>query len=52
MDPYGCEKEMRDIEKHVDKFYIRIINKHKRTKREREDKISKGDMGKRTHGRR
>ena len=37
MDPYGCEKEMKDVEKRVDKFHTKIIDKHRRAKRERED---------------
>ncbi|CAA7056246.1 unnamed protein product [Microthlaspi erraticum] len=34
VDPYGCEKEMRDVEKRVDMFHTKIIEEHKRAKRE------------------
>ncbi|WZZ19674.1 hypothetical protein YC2023_112763 [Brassica napus] len=37
VDPYGCEKEMKDVEKRVDKFHTKIIDEHRRAKRERED---------------
>ncbi|CAF2117039.1 unnamed protein product [Brassica oleracea var. botrytis] len=37
VDPYGCEKEMKDVEKRVDKFHTKITEEHRRTKRERED---------------
>nr|VDD41307.1 unnamed protein product [Brassica oleracea] len=37
VDPYGCEKEMRDVEKRVDKFHTKIIEEHRRAKRKKED---------------
>ncbi|EFH68335.1 CYP703A2 [Arabidopsis lyrata subsp. lyrata] len=37
VDPSGCEKEMRDVEKRVDNFHTKIIDEHKRAKHEKED---------------
>ena len=41
VDPYGCEKRMREVEKRVDDFHIRIIEEHRRA-RERKTKESAG----------
>lgn len=38
VDPHGCEKKMREVEKRVDDFHTKIIQEHRR---ERKDK--KGD---------
>lgn len=32
IDPYGCEKKMREVEKRVDDFHIKIIEEHRRAK--------------------
>ncbi|KAL9234553.1 hypothetical protein vseg_009412 [Gypsophila vaccaria] len=32
VDPYGCEKRMREVEKRVDEFHSRIIDEHRRVK--------------------
>jgi cytochrome P450 len=41
VDPYGCEKRMREVEKRVDDFHVRIIEEHRRA-RERKTKESAG----------
>ncbi|KAJ8444701.1 hypothetical protein Cgig2_030375 [Carnegiea gigantea] len=45
VDPYGCEKKMRQVEKRVDDFHERIIEEHKKAK-ERRDKMGEeeGEM--------
>ncbi|XP_047335464.1 cytochrome P450 703A2 [Impatiens glandulifera] len=43
IDPYGCEKKMREIEKRVDDFHSRIIEEHRKGKREM-DVNGEGDM--------
>ncbi|XP_021893078.1 cytochrome P450 703A2 [Carica papaya] len=42
VDPYGCEKKMREVEKRVDNFHSRIIQEH-RKERERKRKENAGD---------
>jgi len=42
VDPYGCEKRMREVEKRVDDFHVKIIEEHKRA-RERKRKESIDD---------
>ncbi|KAL5571438.1 hypothetical protein UlMin_021035 [Ulmus minor] len=32
VDPFGCEKKMREVEKRVDDFHIMIIEEHKKRK--------------------
>ncbi|KAG5579350.1 hypothetical protein H5410_049977 [Solanum commersonii] len=32
IDPYGCEKKMRDVEKRIDDFHMRIIEEHRKKK--------------------
>lgn len=32
IDPYGCEKKMRDVEKRIDDFHRRIIEEHRKKK--------------------
>ncbi|KAH7519474.1 hypothetical protein FEM48_Zijuj08G0040200 [Ziziphus jujuba var. spinosa] len=32
VDPYGCEKKMRQVEKRVDDFHMKIIEEHRRKK--------------------
>ncbi|KAE8723271.1 CYP703A2 protein [Hibiscus syriacus] len=34
VDPHGCEKRMREVEKRVDDFHERIIEEHRRAKKE------------------
>lgn len=43
VDPYGCEKKMRDVEKRVDDFHTRIIEEHRRAK-ERKRMEGAGDQ--------
>ncbi|KAL8115088.1 hypothetical protein AgCh_021787 [Apium graveolens] len=43
VDPYGCEKKMREVEKRVDNFHTRIIEEH-RLKKQIEGQIDDGDM--------
>lgn len=33
VDPYGCEKKMREVEKRVDDFHTKIIEEHRRVKK-------------------
>lgn len=40
VDPQGCEKKMREVEKRVDEFHSKIIEEHRRAARER--MLSKG----------
>ncbi|XP_050377306.1 cytochrome P450 703A2 [Argentina anserina] len=32
VDPYGCEKKMREVEKRVDDFHSKILEEHRRAK--------------------
>ncbi|PON97293.1 Cytochrome P450, E-class, group I [Trema orientale] len=32
VDPYGCEKKMREVEKRVDDFHVKIIEEHRKRK--------------------
>ncbi|KAJ8900522.1 hypothetical protein K2173_025299 [Erythroxylum novogranatense] len=32
IDPYGCEKKMREVEKRVDDFHTKIIQEHRRAR--------------------
>lgn len=43
IDPYGCEKKMREIEKKVDDFHANIIEEHK-IKRQEQGASDEGDM--------
>lgn len=43
VDPYGCEKKMREVEKRVDNFHMKIIEEHRKRK-ESEGKRDDGDM--------
>ncbi|KAM7508561.1 hypothetical protein LguiA_019014 [Lonicera macranthoides] len=43
VDPYGCEKKMREVEKRVDDFHMKIIEEHR--KRKESGKVEdEGDM--------
>lgn len=45
VDPYGCEKKMREVEKRVDDFHIKIIEEHRKRKaREGKRKKNIGDV--------
>ena len=44
VDPYGCEKKMREVEKRVDNFHTKIIAEHRRA-RERKRKEKDQDDG-------
>ncbi|GFY90205.1 cytochrome P450, family 703, subfamily A, polypeptide 2 [Actinidia rufa] len=39
VDPYGCEKKMRDVEKRVDDFHTTIIEEHRRVGRGKKKEI-------------
>ncbi|CAI9292080.1 unnamed protein product [Lactuca saligna] len=43
VDPYGCEKKMREVEKRVDDFHMNIIEEHRQRKKNGEQK-DKGYM--------
>ncbi|XP_010556597.1 PREDICTED: cytochrome P450 703A2 [Tarenaya hassleriana] len=38
VDPYGCEKSMREVEKRVDDFHTKIIEEHRRARLENHNK--------------
>ncbi|KAJ0910809.1 putative cytochrome P450 [Helianthus annuus] len=38
IDPYGCEKKMREVEKRVDDFHMKIIEEHRQRKKNGEQK--------------
>ncbi|KAK4593991.1 hypothetical protein RGQ29_017887 [Quercus rubra] len=44
VDPYGCEKKMREVEKRVDNFHTKIIAEHRKA-RERKRKEKGEDDG-------
>ncbi|CAH9095362.1 unnamed protein product, partial [Cuscuta europaea] len=33
IDPYGCEKKMRELERRIDAFHIKILQEHRKNKR-------------------
>ncbi|MCD7463551.1 hypothetical protein HAX54_050850 [Datura stramonium] len=43
IDPYGCEKKMRQVEKRIDYFHMKIIEEH-RKKKGKNDNIDEGEM--------
>ncbi|XP_027355317.1 cytochrome P450 703A2 [Abrus precatorius] len=46
VDPYGCEKKMREVEKRVDDFHSKIIEEHRKARKDRKGirEESDGDM--------
>ncbi|XXG68369.1 hypothetical protein AAC387_Pa06g1474 [Persea americana] len=42
IDPFGCEKKMRDVEKRVDGFHQRIIEEHRKLRERRREGNSSG----------
>lgn len=42
VDPYGCEKKMREVEKRVDDFHSKIIEEHRKARKDKKG-IGKGD---------
>lgn len=44
VDPYGCEAKMREVEKRVDDFHTKIIEEHKRVKKEIGGEEKSGEM--------
>ncbi|KAM3287394.1 cytochrome [Capsicum chacoense] len=45
IDPYGCEKKMRDVEKRIDDFHMRIIEEHRKKKDNKNNNIDDDDEG-------
>ncbi|KAK9083881.1 hypothetical protein Scep_030352 [Stephania cephalantha] len=43
IDPFGCEKKMRDVEKKVDEFHKKIIEKHRKVRND-QNGDEKGEM--------
>ncbi|KAG4980780.1 hypothetical protein AAZX31_12G148800 [Glycine max] len=43
VDPYGCEKKMREVEKRVDDFHSNIIEEHRKARKDRKGKRKEGD---------
>ncbi|KAL2893269.1 hypothetical protein RDABS01_009178 [Bienertia sinuspersici] len=37
IDPYGCEKKMREVEKRVDDFHNKIIEEHRKVRKSNDD---------------
>ncbi|EEF39050.1 flavonoid 3-hydroxylase, putative [Ricinus communis] len=46
IDPYGCEKKMREVEKRVDDFHSTIIEQHKKARKMKGEKesVEEGEM--------
>lgn len=45
VDPYGCEKKMREVEKRVDDFHRKIIEEHRKEKKRKEEMgVNEGEM--------
>nr|ACN36201.1 unknown [Zea mays] len=45
VDPYGCEKRMREVEKKVDDFHQKIIDEHRRAREARKSRSSVEEDG-------
>ncbi|KAK6260538.1 Cytochrome P450 - like 7 [Theobroma cacao] len=45
VDPYGCEKKMREVEKRVDDFHKRIIEEHRRAREGKKREFGREDDG-------
>lgn len=43
IDPYGCEKKMREVEKRVDDFHSKIIEEHRKAREYKKMKTEEGD---------
>ncbi|PAN33487.1 hypothetical protein PAHAL_6G024800 [Panicum hallii] len=43
VDPYGCEKKMREVEKKVDDFHQKIIDEHRRAQEAKKSAVSLDD---------
>ncbi|KAK7342733.1 hypothetical protein VNO80_25689 [Phaseolus coccineus] len=43
VDPYGCEKKMREVEKRVDDFHSKIIEEHRRVREYKKMRREEGD---------
>lgn len=43
IDPLGCEKKMRDVEKRVDEFHQKIIEEHRKLRERRKEGSAGGD---------
>ncbi|KAF9625255.1 hypothetical protein IFM89_020841 [Coptis chinensis] len=44
LDPFGWEKKMRDVEKRIDEFHMRIIEEHRKVQSHLEEKCDKHDQ--------
>nr|GMD34165.1 cytochrome P450 703A2 [Ipomoea batatas] len=44
IDPYGCEKKMREVEKRVDDFHMKILEEHRKTKKETDGEMDFVDV--------
>jgi len=42
IDPHGCEKKMREVEKRVDDFHSKILEEHRKARKDKKG-IGKGD---------
>ncbi|RDX84180.1 Cytochrome P450 703A2, partial [Mucuna pruriens] len=43
VDPYGCEKKMREVEKRVDDFHSKIIEEHRKARKDKKARREEGD---------
>ncbi|TKY66437.1 Cytochrome P450 703A2 [Spatholobus suberectus] len=43
VDPYGCEKKMREVEKRVDDFHSKIIEEHRKARKDKKGTRQEGD---------
>ncbi|KAF2324890.1 hypothetical protein GH714_021066 [Hevea brasiliensis] len=45
IDPYGCENQMREVEKRVDNFHSKIIEEHRRARQVKQgEEVGEGEM--------
>lgn len=44
VDPYGCEKKMREVEKRVDDFHTNILKEHRKAREANGGEVDSGEM--------
>lgn len=43
VDPHGCEKKMREVEKRVDDFHTKIIEEHRKARKDERNSVNEED---------
>lgn len=43
VDPHGCEKKMREVEKRVDDFHTKIIEEHRKARKDKRNSVNEED---------